>query len=215
MHRRRPPGSMEQRVLKRIIHVELGRKESRENKQHARNRRLEKQRAPIITEYANTPEQNDGQHNVEARKQPNPQSIIRIPHVFRSAHQVVTGQDSPGHIQAPEHSDERRKQRLARNKQGVPEPQSQASHDHANVAEVQHVLPAPGPGVKREPCEQPEECGPAKDGKRLCSRWQWPPSLPLANAPKRITGSNMELGQHRARLKHRSHEHRRRAKQNC
>src|SRR5262252_6064925 len=58
---------------------------------------------------------------------------------------------------------------------------------------MQHVLPAPRPGVKREPDKHPDECDPTRDGKRFGFLDHDPPVMP--NAPKRTTGSNMELGE--------------------
>lgn len=105
---------------------------------------------------------------METRQQANPQRVIGIPHVLRSTYQVVTESEPPEHIQTPSNPNERREERLARNQERLPQPEPQASNDHADVAEVQHILPAPVPGIEREPCEQPKECGPARNRKSFC-----------------------------------------------
>ena len=82
----------------------------------------------------------------------------------------------------------------------MPEPQPETSNHHANVTQVQHVLPAPGPGVEREPGQHPDKRHPPGDRKRFCIRWHVLIRMP--SPPKRTTGSNMELGQFPGRFEH-------------
>src|SRR6266571_2302727 len=125
---------------------------------------------------------------------------MRIPHVLCTTHKMMTGRDSPANVEAPQNSDKGRKKSLAGNQQRLPEPQPETSNHHANVAQVQHVLPAPGPRVEREPGQHPDKRRPAGDRKRLCIRWHVLMRTP--NPPKRTTGSNMELGQFLGRFEH-------------
>src|SRR5439155_848437 len=123
---------------------------------------------------------------------------MRIPHVLCTTHKMMTGRDSPANVEAPQNSDKGREKSLAGDQQRLPEPQPETSNHHANVTQVQHVLPAPEPGVEREPGQDPDQRRPAGDRKRFRIRWHVPIRMP--NPPKRTIGSNMELGQFSARF---------------
>lgn len=102
--------------------------------------------------------------------------------------------DSPGYVQGPENADEGRKERLAGNQQGLPEPKPQAGDYYADITKVQHVPPAPGPRVERQPGQQPDHRRPPHDGKCCCAGEDEAHNR-NAEWPQRIIGSNMDLGE--------------------
>ena len=122
VRRGRPPRAVQQGVLKGIIHVELRRQKSRKDEHGSGNRGLQRQGPAIVAEDEQSPKQHDGQADVEAGKQSQPQGVVGVPHIFRPANEVAPGHNAPGDVQAPQNSDKRRKERLARNQQGIPEP---------------------------------------------------------------------------------------------
>jgi hypothetical protein len=161
MQRCRPECAMEQRINERKIDIQSWVAHPSHDDGSRGNRRLQLPSSPIVSYALERPDEQNRPHDMEQRNQSHPQRESRVPHILRSARQVMSREEPPRRVQIPEQVSHDGRHRLARQQQGIAPPESGARQDYGDVAYMKKIHRAPGSPVRRNPHGQPYQARPA------------------------------------------------------
>src|SRR5437879_805639 len=165
----RSPGAMKERILIDIVHIESRGQKPRGDKESRGNRRLQCESAAVVSNFAHGPEQRQGKSEVKAGEQPDPDRYARVPHILGSADEKSSGDEAPADVDGPKNSRRQRADRLAGNQQGTSPPQTRATKNYGDIAQMQQIGPAPKSNVGGQPHHRPKQPNPAKHRERVCA----------------------------------------------
>src|SRR5438477_6655355 len=99
------------------------------------HQRLEFPSSPVITQSPDRPAQQWRRHHVKQAQQANGERQARVKHVFRTAHNMASGQQSANEIDCVEGLEQEHSRRRPRKNQRTLQPQANSDQYISNVAE--------------------------------------------------------------------------------
>src|SRR6266436_8873588 len=147
---------MKERVLIHIVHIEARGQEPRGDEKCRSNGGLQGESAAVVPNLAYGPEEGQGKSEVKTGEKPDPNRYTRIPHIFGSANQRMSRHESPANVGGPKNSRRQRANRLAGNQQRTSPPQTRATKNYSDIAQMQQIGPAPESNVSGQPHHGPQ-----------------------------------------------------------
>jgi len=160
---------MKERIVIDIVHIEARGQKPRGDEKCSGDGGLQCESATVVSNFAHGPEKRQGKSKVKAGKQADPDWHARVPHVFGTADEKTSGNEAPPNVNGPQESRCQRTDGLAGNQQGTSPPQTRATKNYGDVAQMQQIGPAPESNIGGQPDNRPKQRDPAKYREGVCA----------------------------------------------